>query len=119
MRSILKALCFLSALLVNGAWASSPDPAALVRVDLLSEDSAIAPARPFWVGVRLAMREHWHTYWRNPGDAGLATDIAWRLPEGFTAGPIVWPTPSQINVGPVATYGYEGDAVLLVELLDP
>ena len=119
MRSILNALCLISALLVNGAWASSPDPAGLVRVDLLSEDSAIAPARSFWVGVRLAMREHWHTYWRNPGDAGLATDIAWRLPEGFTAGPIVWPTPSQINVDPVATYGYEGDAVLLVRITPP
>jgi thiol:disulfide interchange protein DsbD len=119
MRSILKALCFLSALLVNGAWGSWPDPAALVRVDLLSEDSAIAPARPFWIGVRLAMREHWHTYWRNPGDAGLATEIAWRLPEGFAAGPVAWPTPSQINVGPLVNYGYEGEAVLLVRITPP
>ncbi|HET7903523.1 MAG TPA: protein-disulfide reductase DsbD domain-containing protein, partial [Candidatus Eisenbacteria bacterium] len=42
-----------------------------IAVTLLSEESAVATGRPFTVGVRMKIREGWHTYWRNPGDAGL------------------------------------------------
>ncbi len=34
------------------------------------------------------MEKHWHTYWINPGDAGLATRVDWTLPEGYQAGGI-------------------------------
>ena len=61
----------------------------------------------------------WHTYWINPGDAGLATMIKWTLPEGFTAGPIQWPTPEKHNMGPLVTYGYEGDVYLLTTITFP
>ena len=49
------------------------DPAELVQVELLGEPQAIQPGQPFWVGVRLTMKQHWHTYWRNPGGSGLPT----------------------------------------------
>ena len=68
----------------------------LVKADLLAEPASIAPGQTFWVGVRLRMKEHWHTYWRNPGDSGEATSITWDLPQGFKAGPIQWPTPNRI-----------------------
>ena len=63
--------------------------------------------------------EGWHTYWINPGDAGLATTITWTLPPGFSAGPIRWPTPEKHAMGPLMTYGYDGDAYLLVTITPP
>jgi len=59
-----------------------------VESELISEVAAIQPGVPFTVGLRMKMDEHWHTYWLNPGDSGLATTIAWTLPEGFRAGDI-------------------------------
>jgi thiol:disulfide interchange protein/DsbC/DsbD-like thiol-disulfide interchange protein len=91
----------------------------LVKADLLVEPTSIAPGQTFWVGVRLRMKEHWHTYWRNPGDSGEATSIAWDLPHGFKAGPIQWPTPNRIPVGPLANYGYDGETTLLTEITAP
>ncbi len=48
-------------------------------------------------GLRLEMEGGWHTYWKNPGDAGLPPKVNWRLPEGFVAGPIQWPVPLRID----------------------
>lgn len=90
-----------------------------VEAELIAEPLSIQPGRPFWVGLRLAMDEHWHTYWLNPGDSGLATKIRWELPDGFSAGPIQWPYPESIPTPPLATYGYEGEVLLLIEITPP
>ena len=60
-----------------------------VRAELLADASAIKPGEPFWVGLRQTIRPKWHTYWKNPGDSGLPTEIAWTLPSGFSAGDIL------------------------------
>lgn len=91
----------------------------LVQADLLAESQSIRAGEPFWVGVRLRMAEHWHTYWRNPGDSGLATEIRWTLPPGFSAGPIVWPIPERIPVAHLVNYGYEGEILLLTQITPP
>ncbi len=88
----------------------------LVEAALIAEPQSIRAGQPFWVGVRLRMAEHWHTYWRNPGDSGLATEISWALPPGFSAGPIVWPVPDRIPVAHLVNYGYEGEIVLLTQI---
>jgi thiol:disulfide interchange protein/DsbC/DsbD-like thiol-disulfide interchange protein len=91
----------------------------LVDAALIAEPQSIRAGQPFWVGVRLRMAEHWHTYWRNPGDSGLATEISWALPPGFTAGPIVWPVPERIPVAHLVNYGYEGEILLLTQITPP
>ncbi len=91
----------------------------LVRVELLAEPAAIKPGEPFTVGIRLTMKEHWHTYWRNPGDSGEPTTVTWKLPPGFSAGELEWPAPSPIRLGPVTSFGYEGEAILLARITPP
>ncbi|MBS4047521.1 MAG: thioredoxin family protein [Alphaproteobacteria bacterium] len=91
----------------------------LVDAALIAEPQSIRAGQPFWVGVRLRMAEHWHTYWRNPGDSGLATEISWALPPGFSAGPIVWPIPERIPVAHLVNYGYEGEILLLTQIMPP
>src|ERR1700730_16588940 len=66
-----------------------------VKARLVSEVSAVGPGQVFWVALELNIRDGWHTYWRNPGDSGQATSLAWQLPPGFTAGDIVWTTPDR------------------------
>lgn len=90
-----------------------------VESELVAETLSIQPGQPFTVGLRLTMEEHWHTYWLNPGDSGMATTIKWTLPDGFTAGPIQWPRPIRIPTPPLMTYGYEGEVLLLTEITPP
>ncbi len=90
-----------------------------VESELISEVKSIEPGTPFWVALRLKMDEHWHTYWRNAGDAGLATKIDWSLPEGFEASEIYWPYPQKIFLEDMANYGYEGETFLLTKITPP
>lgn len=101
------------------ATASGPVKTDQVTAELVSESAGIQPGTSFWVGLRLDHEPHWHTYWQNPGDSGLATSLTWDLPEGFTTGPVIWPTPEFIPLEPLVSYGYEGTTLLMVRLTPP
>lgn len=97
------------------------DPyAGTVTARLLAEVEAIAPGQPFTVAVEIDMAEGWHTYWENGGDAGLATDVAWTLPAGFEAGPLLFPVPHRYEEeGDLVTFGYADRVRLLAEIVPP
>ena len=95
------------------------DPSPFSDAALLSEQEWIQPGAPFSLGVHLMMDDGWHNYWINPGDSGEPTDIFWDLPEGFVAGPIQWPYPKKIDAGPLRSYGYAGDVLLITEITPP
>jgi len=90
-----------------------------VKARLVSETNAIVPGQSVWVALEFDIRDGWHTYWRNPGDSGQATSLAWSLPPGFTAGEIVWTTPHRFELPPLVNYGYAKHAVHLVEVTAP
>jgi thiol:disulfide interchange protein DsbD len=90
-----------------------------VTVELVAETTAAAPGSTLQAAVILTADKGWHTYWRNPGDAGEATAITWALPAGWKAGEIVWPAPHRLPVGPIMNYGYEGRALLAVPITVP
>lgn len=88
-----------------------------VRAELVAHaPEGIAPGKPMWLGLKLTHQPHWHTYWKNPGDSGLPTTLAWTLPAGVTAGEIDWPAPRRLPIGPLMNHGYEGSVVLPVPL---
>ena len=90
-----------------------------VKASLVAENEWIEPGKPITVGLRLQMESGWHTYWKNPGDAGLPPKVTWRLPDGFVAGPIEWPAPLRIPAPPLMSYGYEGEVLLPIVLETP
>jgi len=109
----------LALLIATPAFADSVVKTDNVRAELVSETAVVKPGEPFWVGLRQTIRPRWHTYWKNPGDSGLPTEIAWTLPAGVTAAPISWPTPTMIDVSGIINYGFSGDILLLVKITPP
>jgi thiol:disulfide interchange protein DsbD len=118
---VLKLWVFALLFASPGAFALSGNTAATdnVKARLVSEVSAIGPGQTFWVALELDIRDGWHTYWRNPGDSGEPTRLAWQLPPGFTAGDIVWTTPHRFEIAPLVNYGYAKHAVHLVQMSAP
>ena len=94
------------------------DPADDGHVDasLIAQHDTWQPGTTVTVGLRLAMDEGWHTYWKNPGDAGMPTSITWDLPEGWTAHGIDWPAPVYFETNGIGGYGYVGTVVLPVRI---
>ena len=111
MRRLASLAALLFALTGLGA-AAQPAITPHVTTQLTAQTAGAAPGSTLYVAVILTAEKGWHTYWRNPGDAGEATKIAWNLPAGWRAGDIVWPTPKRLPVGPIMNYGYEGRVVL-------
>ncbi|MBC7434536.1 MAG: thioredoxin family protein [Bdellovibrionales bacterium] len=88
-----------------------------VRAELMAHaPDGVEPGKQVWVGLQLAHKPEWHTYWKNSGDSGLPTVLQWSLPKGVTAGDIAWPLPKKIAIGNLANYGYEGAVLLPVPL---
>jgi thiol:disulfide interchange protein DsbD len=83
-----------------------------VEVELVAERLAARAGERIELGLRIRHDPHWHTYWRNPGDSGLPTQLEVKGPAGVRADPIRWPAPQRIRVGPLANYGYEDDVLL-------
>lgn len=119
-------LSLVAVLASMGAWAQ---PTAVagdeqssehVKARLVPDTTSAVAGSTLWVALRLEHVEHWHTYWINPGDAGKATEIAWQLPSGVTAGAIVWPTPERFNLpADLVDFGYTGEVFELVPLTIP
>jgi thiol:disulfide interchange protein DsbD len=90
-----------------------------VDTSLVSETDAVQAGQALVVGVLLEMEPGWHTYWRNPGDSGLATKVRWEIPEGFSASELQWPRPIRFMTGPLVSYGYEHRVLHPVQIRVP
>lgn len=119
---------FFSALLVScclllsgavAAHSSGWQQAKHLKAELVSEYQQVMPGQQLRLALHFIPDEHWHTYWQNPGDSGLATSISWQLPDGVTVGDIQWPTPQAFSIPPLMNYGFEGPTVLLSQLTVP
>ena len=88
-------------------------------VELAPQTQAAIPGSTIYVAIHQKIATGWHTYWRNPGDAGQATQVAWTLPAGWKAGAIVWPTPRRYMTGPLMNYVYADEVYLPVPIEVP
>ena len=85
-------------------------------ISLISESYTALEGDDLLVGVKFELEEGWHTYWKNPGDAGEGASIEWNLPESLIASKILWPGPHKIPVEPLMTFGYNNEVVLLTKI---
>ena len=107
------------ALLVSGRAHAAMTNAGHVQLELVSAAASIAPGQTLYVALHEKIRAGWHTYWRNPGDAGEPPKLGWTLPAGWKAGDIVWPAPKRLPVGPLMDYGYENEVWLPIPVIAP
>ncbi|MBY0369694.1 hypothetical protein K2X33_03345, partial [bacterium] len=105
-------------LLTSSLWAAvSRQPH--IEAELVAASQTLTQNSPLLVGIRLKVEPDWHIYWRNPGDSGESTTVQWRLPAGFAASPLLWPPPHRIAIPPLVNFGYDGEVLLLTEILVP
>ncbi|MFT5492534.1 MAG: DsbC/DsbD-like thiol-disulfide interchange protein [Limisphaerales bacterium] len=120
-RTIIAALTLASwfTLAANSTAQSTDADSSPIEIALVSEAQTIVPGTTFTVAIHQKMKPGYHTYWRNPGTIGLPTSIEWDLPAGFKAGEIQWPIPHMTKMAAYHVWGYEGEALLLVDITPP
>jgi DsbC/DsbD-like thiol-disulfide interchange protein len=83
-----------------------------------------ATIRPGWEradGTRIAalhvrLAPGWKTYWRIPGQAGIAPRMDWSRSQNLAEITLHWPRPMVFDQGGYRSIGYERDLVLPLEL---
>jgi thiol:disulfide interchange protein len=114
-------------IVILAAWLGLAAPAALaapvktshVEAELIAQTRTAVPGQVFNVALRERIIPGWHTYWRNPGDAGEPTTIAWTLPAGWSSSEIVWPEPERFLSGPLMNYVFSNEVLLPVAIQVP
>lgn len=112
-------LALLTCLGINPVSAAPLFKDAQLTVDLIAEPKPVEPGKPFTVGLRFQPQPGWHIYWKNPGDSGLPPSVTWKLPPGWTSGPLQFPFPEKILIPPLVSYGYEQETLLLTTFTIP
>ncbi|WP_419815094.1 protein-disulfide reductase DsbD family protein [Glacieibacterium sp.] len=90
-----------------------------VAVILAAESAKPAAGKPLTLALTFTPQPGWHTYWKNPGDAGVETKATWTLPPGSTASDLRYPVPGTLLVSGLMNYVYERPATLLVDIAVP
>jgi thiol:disulfide interchange protein len=93
-----------------------PVKAEHLTAELTSLAPQVAVGGSVQIGLVLTIEEHWHVYWVNAGDSGEPPQIKWTLPAGITAGPMRFPAPQRLPLGPLMDFGYEDQVAFPVTL---
>ena len=104
----------ISVALLGTVWARADTSAAdrpHVHVQLVTPEDELYPGGSNRVGLYFKLEPGWHVYWKNAGDSGEPPHIRWTLPAGVTAGPMQFPAPTRLPLGPLMDFGYENEVL--------
>jgi thiol:disulfide interchange protein DsbD len=96
----------------DGASATAPH----LKVSLVASAAMIAPGAGFQTGLHFQLDKGWHVYWVNAGDSGEPPTIKWTLPKGITAGPMQFPAPQRLPLGPLMDFGYPDEVLYPIDM---
>ncbi len=95
---------FISFLTLN-IFAQTPNGSELAKINIQTFDTGNEKL----LAVTFKNEKGWHTYWTNPGDAGLPTEFSFKADgKELKLESLEWPTPKKyIEKGDLLTFGYE------------
>ena len=114
---LIIALALLAIVPFAQAATSQPFAGERLRATLLTAEDAVAPdASTISAGLRIELRDDWKTYWRTPGDVGLAPTIDWSASENVADATMLFPAPTRFRAFGIENFGYKDEVVLPIEI---
>ncbi|MGR5519973.1 protein-disulfide reductase DsbD family protein [Vibrio sp. PNB22_4_2] len=101
---------FVHAKTTDTGWLTNPQhPPVQTRLVLTGQQDRLAKTVTGYLDVKLS--GDWKTYWRSPGEGGIAPSIDWEKSQNLTKVDWQWPYPKKYELLGVETLGYKGDTV--------
>ncbi|ANQ22018.1 cytochrome C biogenesis protein [Vibrio natriegens] len=105
----------LSAQTPDTGWMSNPQhPPVQTRFVLTGLQDPQAKTVTGYLDVKLS--GDWKTYWRSPGEGGVAPSIDWQASNNLTKVDWLWPYPQKFELLGIETQGYKGDTLFPITL---
>ena len=96
--------------------ASKSADVAHLHVQLVVPGQSLQRGAANHAGLYFKLESGWHIYWQNAGDSGEPPHVKWTLPDGITAGPLQFPAPRRLPLGPLMDFGYENEVLFPLDL---
>lgn len=112
-------LCIL-AISARPLAAQEHDGRELTQRETLADVSVVEPGKPFHIGFKFKIENHWHMYWRFAGSLGYPLTPEWNLPPGWEAETLGFPIPILVNDAFGQTlFVYEHEVLFPVKITPP
>ena len=98
---------------------AEPTRAGRAQVDWVSATHGYTPGKPLTTALKMVLDDGWHTYWINPGEAGMPLTATLTLPDGWSADAPQYPLPMRFMTGDLHDFGYEGTVLFPITLHPP
>ncbi len=109
-----KLLTFIIALSFSVSFLNAePLKSGKATADLQIKHSSAPAGGSTVVALQLTPDKGWHTYWQNPGAAGMPTSVKWELPEGISVSELQFPAPQVFESTNMKFLGYKGEVFRL------
>lgn len=92
----------------------SQQPPAIAR--LVAAADSLGPDGRVAVGLAVDLAPGWKTYWRSPGEGGVAPEFDWSGSTNLGAAEVRFPIPERQTIGGVTSIVYPSSVILPVEV---
>ncbi len=116
IRALTVALLCVALWSVPMLWAAPSATAPHLTVQLVVPPAQLYPGQSFTAGLYFKLDRGWHIYWINAGDSGEPPAVKWTLPAGVTAGPLQFPAPKRLPLGPLMDFGYDNEVLFPIAM---
>ena len=100
----------ISAQTTDTGWMTNPQhPPVQTRFVLTGQQDPQAKTLTGYLDVKLT--GDWKTYWRSPGEGGVAPSIDWQNSQNLSKVDWQWPYPQKFELLGIETLGYKGDTL--------
>ncbi|MFU8893607.1 MAG: protein-disulfide reductase DsbD domain-containing protein [Luteolibacter sp.] len=112
--------CTTTALVVACAGAAAePVRSGRAQVEWIAKTAGYSPGEPVVTALKMTLDQGWHTYWINPGEAGMPLSVDFKLPDGWSADDPAYPFPIRFKTGDLSDFGYEGSVIFPIVIHPP
>ncbi|MCB1389834.1 MAG: hypothetical protein KDK12_11945 [Rhodobacteraceae bacterium] len=101
-------------LLPTGASAQGRVDSPVVAAEILPGWTSASGTRI--AALHLTLTPGWHTYWRIPGEAGIAPRFDWGRSQNVASVVPIWPRPTVFEQNGYRSFGYEDELILPIEI---
>ncbi|WDE95462.1 protein-disulfide reductase DsbD family protein [Lentisphaera profundi] len=88
----------------------------LVDAEIILPRSYAAPGQVRQIIIKVNVKKGWHTYWKNPGESGIAPDFTWHG-DNYEIKNIHWPSPKYYENTGIVNYVYDGEILFIANLV--
>lgn len=92
----------------NSALPSEP----VLKATLISGVAGAGDLAELPGGLVMSLEPGWHTYWRTPGDSGMAPRFDWASSKNVKDVRVLWPVPKRKEEAGLFVYAYDQDVTL-------